>query len=80
MHTEKQNIENDSPIRGLIEDIPDTEMFKKGYLFAFDILQEDCFDVWNNRERWIGVSNLDGSKNHKKTNTVADKRRRNLPA
>jgi hypothetical protein len=79
IHTGRQNPKDGSPIRELSEDIPNTEMFKKGRLFAPDRLHEgDHFEVWDKKDRWIGVANLDGSKNHKKTNAETDKKKRKL--
>lgn len=79
IHTGKCNPKDGSPIRKLIADIPDAEMFKKDHLFAIDRLHDDHFEVWNKRGKWIGVANLDGSKNHKKTNAVTDTSNRDLP-
>ena len=79
MHTGKRNPKDNSPIRELTEDIPDTEMLKEGYLFALDKFHEgDHFEVWNKRKKWIGVANMDGSKNEKKTAAVTDKNKRKL--
>lgn len=80
IHTGKYNPKDGSPIRKLIENIPDTEMFKKGYHFALDRFHEgDHFEVWDKNGKWIGVANLDGSKNEKKTNAEKDKNSRHLP-
>jgi hypothetical protein len=80
MHTGKQNPKDNSPIRKLTEDIPNTEMFKQGYYFAPDRFHDgDHFEVWNKKGDWIGVANLDGSKNHKKSNATTDKNQRHLP-
>ena len=77
--TGKQNPKDGSPIKQLSKDIPNTEMFKKNRFFAPDRFHGDHFEVWDKKEKWIGVANLDGSKNEKKTNAVTDKHRRNLP-
>jgi hypothetical protein len=80
VHTGIQNPKDGSPVRKLSEDIPNTEMFKKGYHFALDKFHDgDHFEVWNKRKEWIGVANLDGSENKKKTNAETDKKKRNLP-
>lgn len=36
------------------------------------------FEVWDKRGNWIGVANLDGSKNHKKSNAEKDPASRNI--
>ena len=78
--TGKRNSRDGSPIRKLSEDIPNTELFKKDHYYALDRFHEgDHFEVWDRRGNWIGVANLDGSKNHKKTNAVTDTSNRNLP-
>jgi hypothetical protein len=75
--TGKRNPKDDSPIRKLVADISNTEMFKKDYLFAIDRLHKDHLEVWNSKGEWIGVANFDGSKNEKKSNAEKniDKRR-----
>ena len=74
-----QNPKDGSPVRKLSEDIPNTEMFKKNRYFALDRFHEgDHFEVWDKNRNWIGVSNLDGSKNEKKTNAVTDIDKREL--
>ncbi len=74
IHMGKQNPKDGSPIRQLSKDIPDTEMLKKDYFFALDRYhQGDHFEVWDKRGNWIGVANLDGSKNHAKTKAVRNK-------
>lgn len=79
INTGKQNPKDGAPIRQLIEDIPGTEIFKKGYQFAPDRAHKgDHFEVWDKKGNWIGVANLDGSKNHEKTNATKNKDRRNL--
>lgn len=79
VHTGKQNPKDGSPIRKLSEDIPNTEMFKKNYYFAPDRFHDgDHFEVWDKKGNWIGVANLDGSKNEKKTNAEKDKPSRNI--
>jgi len=79
VHTGKQNSKDGSPIKKLTEDIPNTEMFKKDYHFALDRFHDgDHFEVWNKRGKWIGVANLDGSKNHKKTDAVTNTASRDL--
>lgn len=78
VHTGKRNPKDNSPIRQLIKDIPNTEMFKKGYLFAIDKLHGDHFEVWKDK-KWIGVANFDGSRNEKKTTVITDKHQRRLP-
>jgi hypothetical protein len=77
--TGKQNSKDGSPIRRLAENIPNTEMFKKGYLFALDRFHDgDHFEVWDKNGKWIGVANLDGSRNHKKTNAEKNPPKRDL--
>jgi hypothetical protein len=66
INTGKQNTKDGSPIRQLSESVPNTEMLKKGYQFAIDRLHGDHFEVWDKNGKWIGVANLDGSKNEKK--------------
>lgn len=76
--TGKQNPKDGAPLRKLLEDIPNTEMFKKDRLFAIDKLHKDHFEVWDRKGKWIGVANLDGSKNQKKTNAEGDPESRNI--
>ena len=79
VHTGKQNPKDGAPIRQLSEDIPNAEMFKKDYFFALDRFHEgDHFEVWDKKGNWIGVANLDGSKNSTKTNAEKDKQGRNI--
>lgn len=74
VHTGKQNPKDGSPIRRLGEDISNTEMFKEDYYYALDRFHDgDHFEVWDKRGNWIGVANLDGTKNEKKSNAVKDK-------
>lgn len=79
VHTGKQNPKDGSPIRQLSADIPGTEMFKEDYYYAPDRFHKgDHFEVWNAKGKWIGVANLDGSKNEKKTNAEKDKPSRSI--
>lgn len=78
IYTGKQNPKDGSPIRQLSENIPNTEMFKKGYQFAPDRLHGDHFEVWDKNGKWIGVANVDGSKNEKKTNAETNPSKRKL--
>jgi len=78
--TGRQNPKDGSPIRQLSEDIPNTEMFKKGHQFAPDRLHGgDHFEVWDKNRNWIGVANLDGSKNYAKSNAEKNTNNRKLP-
>ncbi|HLC06778.1 MAG TPA: polymorphic toxin-type HINT domain-containing protein [Candidatus Babeliales bacterium] len=78
INTGKQNPKDGAPIRQLSEDIPKTEMFKKGYQFAPDRLHGDHFEVWDKNGKWIGVANLDGSKNYTKSNAEKNQPKRKL--
>ena len=80
VHTGRYNPKDGSPIRKLTEDISNTEMFKKNHYYALDRFHDgDHFEVWDKKEKWIGVANLDGSKNEKKTNAEKNPNNRNLP-
>lgn len=65
------NPKDGAPIRRIKQDIPETEMFKKGNHLSPDRAhQGDHFEVWDKRGNWVGVANLDGSKNIQKTELV----------
>lgn len=54
-------------------------MFKKDHYYALDRFHDgDHFEVWDKKGNWIGVANLDGSKNEKKTNAEKDKPSRSI--
>ena len=79
VNTGKQNPKDRAPIRKLMEDIPNAEMFKKGYYFAPDRLHDgDHLEVWDKRGSWIGVANLDGSRNETKSNAEKNPEDRNI--
>jgi hypothetical protein len=80
INTGRQNPKDGSPIRQLSEDIPKTEMFKKGYQFALDRFHEgDHMEVWDKNRNWVGVANLDGSKNQVKSDAEINPINRRLP-
>ena len=80
INTGKQNPKDGSPLRKLSEDIPNTEMFKEGRFFALDRFHEgDHMEVWDKNRHWIGVANLDGSKNYVKSNAEINPVNRRLP-
>ena len=55
-------------------------MFKAGNLLAPDRYHKgDHFEVWSEDGNWIGVANLDGSKNEGKSEAVKNKNERGLP-
>ena len=58
--TGKQN--KGAPIYKVLQDVPEAEMLKKGNLTALDTLHYDHLEVWDKSGKWIGVSNLDGTK------------------
>lgn len=67
-HTRISNPKDGAPIRRIKQDIPETEMFKKGHYLSPDRAHKgDHFEVWNKKGDWIGVTNLDGSQNLQKT-------------
>jgi hypothetical protein len=67
-HTGIINPQDDAPIRRIKNDIPNAEMFKQGYYLSPDRAHKgDHFEVWDKKGNWIGVANLDGSKNIQKT-------------
>ncbi len=78
-HTGKQNPKDGCPLRKISEDISNAEMFKKGYFVALDKFHEgDHVEVWDKNGNWIGVANLDGSKNHQKSNAEKNPGKRNI--
>lgn len=77
--TGKRNPKDGSPLRKISEDISNAEMFKKGNIVALDKFHEgDHMEVWDKKGNWIGVANLDGSKNEKKSNAEKDRDNRNI--
>jgi len=75
----KQNPKDGSPLRKLSEDIPNAEMFKRGWFVALDKFHEgDHMEVWDKDGNWIGVANLDGSKNYQKSNAEKNRNKRNI--
>lgn len=77
--TKKRNPKDDAPIYIVTEDIPGAEMFKKGNMLPPDRMHGgDHFEVWNEDGEWIGAANVDGSKNHSKTQAPANKKSRSL--
>jgi len=55
-------------------------MFEKGNLLAPDRYHRgDHFEVWDEDGIWIGVANIDGSKNASKSESVKNKNERRLP-
>jgi len=73
-------LQDGSPIRKLLEDIPETEMFKKGHLYALDRFHAgDHMEVWDKQGKWLGVVNLDGTKNIKKSEVEENPGMRKLP-
>lgn len=79
-NTSKQNPKDGAPIYEVVKDIPGAEMFKEGNLLAPDRYHKgDHFEVWNEDGSWIGVANLDGSRNEAKSEAVKNKNERGLP-
>ena len=75
---QKQNPKDHAPLYEFIDKKNETEMFKVGRVFAPDRghnrgdrnLGGEHFEVWDRNGNWLGVANLDGSKNIAKTNIV----------
>jgi hypothetical protein len=78
INTGKQNPKDGGPIWLVIKDVPDSEMFKEGNMLALDKLHKDHMEVWDGKGNWIGVANLDGTKNVRKAKSVENKAIRNL--
>jgi hypothetical protein len=75
----KQNPKDGAPLRKILEDIPGAAMFKKGNILALDRAHAgDHLEVWDVNGNWIGVANLDGSKNAKKSDAESNPRLRNI--
>ena len=54
-------------------------MFKEGNFVALDKFHAgDHMEVWDKKGNWIGVSNLDGSRNHMKSNAVTNRDLRSI--
>ncbi|HEV2916679.1 MAG TPA: hypothetical protein VGW78_02935 [Candidatus Babeliales bacterium] len=72
-----QNPKDSAPICRFTDKSKETEMFKEGWHYAPDRMHGkanssssiagDHFEVWDKKGNWMGVANLDGSKNHGKT-------------
>lgn len=75
----KQNPKDGAPLRRILEDVPETTMFKKGNILAPDRAHAgDHLEVWDVNGNWIGVANLDGSKNEQKSNAAQNKGNRRI--
>jgi len=72
-HTGKYNPRDKSPLKRIKGDVPGAEMFKEDCYVAPDRFHKgDHFEVWDKKGNWLGVANLDGSKNIQKTSLVKD--------
>jgi hypothetical protein len=75
----KQNPKDGAPLRQLLADIPGAAMFKKGNILAPDRAHAgDHLEAWDVNGAWIGVANLDGSKNDKKSKAEKDPNGRSI--